>query len=332
MARLSLSPCSVCMCSVLGLSVAFAATPPSSVRVPVLGYAVLREPLELRPLLGNAEGSLLGDGIPLPADASAMSIAPGQRYALIRSGDQGQVSITFVNPGGLQASGVIAGVMLQPERITFSSSGSSAILVSSALQHLQVVTGLPDAPVISLDADTSQFGATVAAAAVSDDSSVVLVALTNNASSWIARLATDGSLQTIVNTGASSSIRFFPHSHDAVAADIELNQITVLTAGAGDQYVARVLATSAQGVSTPLDVEFSTDGSRVYVANSGAKNILMLDVATGNAQAMPCGFAAMGFQRLTTSAISISGQDSRSVWVTDTDAPTPWVAYVPSLQ
>ncbi len=332
---------SVFACAVLIVAHASAAAPKvfkpavssaPSVSAPALGYAVLTSPLELRLILGTPDGSGLDDPVALPPDISAIALAPGQRYALVLSGDQGQIQVLALTTSGPGAVSAVTGAVPQPDLIVFSPSGSSAVLVSSALQRLQALTGLPDAPSVSLDVDVSQFGSAVTSAAVSDDASMVLVGLATGSGGSLARVATDGTLQTILNAGNISAIRFIGPGHDAAAADGQLNRITLLNAGSDGQFATRVLATDAQGVNAPRDLEFSTDHARVYVANAGANNILMVDAATGNSQAVTCGFPIAAFQRLMTSAIAISGQNSRSVWVTDTDATAPWVAFVPSLR
>jgi hypothetical protein len=295
----------------------------------LLGYAVRSGPLELRAIAGVVGADILADPTPLPAGLTTLMIAPGQQYALATRGDEGQLGWMSLNEDGLGDFTPIAGAVAKADRVSFNSSGSAAILYASASRRLQVIGGLPDSPRIVRDIDGSAFAAPLTATAISDDAAVVLLAFSTGDTGVVAALGNDGVPRTVFNAGSIAAIRFLPGTHDAVVADSQSNQITLLS---GDTYSPRVLAGDAQGVSTPLDLETSTDGSRVFVANSAANNVLMIDVATGSSKALECGFAPAEFRRLAKSAISVTAQDADGVWVMDTDAPGPWVAFTPRLR
>jgi hypothetical protein len=301
----------------------------SSVRMPLLGYAIGSSPLELRAIAGVVGVDILADPTPVPAGIRALMIAPGQQYGLATRGDEGQLGWISLNEDGAGDYTPIPGALAQADRVSFNSSGSAAVLYSGASQRLQVIGGLPNSTRIIRDLDASAFAGTLSALAISDDASVVLLGLSMGESGFVAVIGNESGPRTVFNASSVAAIRFLPGAHDAVVADSQMNQITLLS---GETYSPRVLAGHAQGVSTPLDLETSTDGSRVFVANSAAGNILMIGVATGNSTALECGFAPAEFRRLAKSAISVTAQDGDGVWVMDTDAAGPWVAFVPKLQ
>jgi hypothetical protein len=299
----------------------------SSVRLPILGFAV-RAPLELRPILGSAEASGLGLPLALPSGATAVMAAPGQRYVLAVLD---QIAVARLGPDGLGPLNPISGTMANVERVDFSPSGSAAVLYSRSSQRLQVLAGLPDSPSLVMDVDTTSWAATLTSAAVCDDAAVVLVGASAGDNTLLAMLGSAGQLNAIANVSSISAIRFMVQTHDAVAVDSQRNQVLFLKAGQDASYSARVLGGDAQGLSAPSDVELSTDGSRVYVANSGTNAISIVEIATGNSQSLNCDFALAGFQRLTGSVVRVTGQNTNSVWVLDTDAVSPQISFVPTL-
>jgi hypothetical protein len=306
-----------------------AATPQSSIRVPMIGFAPMPSSGGLRPVWGTFGADILGDPMALPSGVNLIAAAPGQQYALSVRGDQGELGLVLLNEAtGIGDFQTISGALANADHISFSPKGSSAILYASTTQRFEVLTGLPSAPRVARDVDGSLFVASVVALAVSDDAAVVLAGFSGDTPS-ITLLASDGTVQTVLNAASVAAIRFFPGTHDAVFTDRLSNQVTLLS---GDSFSQRILASDAQGVSAPLDVETSIDGTRVYVANSGANDVLMIDVATGNSNALPSSFVPAAFGRLFRSVLSVTAQDGNDVWLLDTDASSPWVAYAPKMR
>lgn len=299
----------------------------SSVRIPLLGFAA-REGLDIRPILGSVEASGLAPSLSLPSGVSAVMLAPGQRYMLAVLD---QVMISGLTPDGAGPFNPISGAMASVDRVDFSPSGSAAILYSSSAQHLQILAGLPDSPNVVLDVDTRPWAKTLTAAAVSDDAAVVLVSLSDGDSAVIAVLGGAGQPNTAANVSAVPAMRFIGKTHDAVAVDSQANQVFLLRAEQDELYSTRLLAGESQGVTAPADVELSTDGSRVYVSNSGTNVISILDIATGNQLSLNCDFALAGFQRLIGSVVRVTGRNTNSVWVMDTDSASPRISFVPRL-
>jgi hypothetical protein len=300
----------------------------SAIRVPLIGFAPMPSSGGLRPVWRTFGADILGNPMTLPSGVNMIVAAPGQQYALAERGDQGELGLIILN----EVTGVgdfqpVSGALANADRISFSPKGSSAILYASATHRLQVLTGLPVSPRVARNIDGSTFLASIVALAVSDDAAVVLAGFSGDIAS-ISLLASDGTVQTVLNAASVAAIRFLPGAHDAIFADRQANQVMLLS---GDSLSPRLLADDAQGVSAPLDVETSTDGTRLYVANSGANNVLTIDLATGNSNAVSCSFAPAAFGRPLKSVVSVTAHDGNNIWLLDTAATSPWVAYAPRI-
>lgn len=301
----------------------------TSIRVPLLGFAPTSSSDGLRPVWGTFGANRLDNPLSLPDGLASIWAAPGQQYAFAKRtglGELGMLALNEVNGVGDFQS--ISGGLANADRVAFSPRGSSAVLYAGASQRLQVITGLPADARIASEIDGSAFPSP-ASIAVSDDGALVLAGFLNGGNGFVLQILNGAGTQTVPNVGSATAICFLPGAHDAVIADSQANQIILLQ---GDALSARILAGDAQGVSVPLDLQTSTDGSRVYVANSGAKNVLNIEVATGDSTALQCGFAPASFARLLKSVLSISAQDGTDIWLLDTDAVTPWIAYAPKIR
>src|SRR5215471_3188556 len=113
------------MVSLAGLG--FAQAQDSPVGVPVLGYAFDAGAGAIRPLRGIPGAALLGDPLDLGFSPSSAVIAPGQGFALALSQD-GPVRV--VSLGAKTTALPLDGAIATPDRMLFSPSGASALLIA----------------------------------------------------------------------------------------------------------------------------------------------------------------------------------------------------------
>jgi hypothetical protein len=90
----------------------------------------------------------------------------------------------------------------------FSPHGHSAILMSTSAGRLQIVSGLPDAPVIVREVDAGLLPEPLRALAVSDDASCVLL----SSPEAVYRLSATGWTSVVSTVTAVASLAFFPDS------------------------------------------------------------------------------------------------------------------------
>lgn len=116
---------------------AIAAERSPQLRAPVLGYWF--ENNELRALWGVPGAARWSDPIALPDGVGDLAIAPGQAWAIARSGE-GLVAIGL-DGFAAGAARVIEGAAGDADVIAFSPSGSAAVAYSRRTGRVQVIAG-----------------------------------------------------------------------------------------------------------------------------------------------------------------------------------------------
>ncbi len=148
-----------CLAAVsLSISSAFA-----QVGAPQLGW--IPDGTRVRPVNGIPAAAAVGLPIPADQDFSQIAASPARNYVLVAAADTGAVSIYTTQKGLIP----LAGADNAPDSVMLSPRGSSAALWFSSLNQIQVVTGLPDAPMIrKLDASVPDSGKPSRAHSVGD--------------------------------------------------------------------------------------------------------------------------------------------------------------------
>jgi hypothetical protein len=237
---------------------------------PVLGYIAQTTPVELRAIVGVAGSAVLSDPLFLPKNASRLYLAPDQSYALVAfsNGDPQILPL-----GSSKApTATVAGALQDADFVVFSPRGRSAILYSSKLLRLQVISGLPIAPLISQDVNTSAFLEQPLSAAISDDSASVLL----TSSQSVYHLVSGGLARQFLGVNGGAALTFFPNSAQAAIAD----------RGAGAVYLWRGDAGSATQLIGGLvgvgEMRPSSDGQGLWLACPAGNNIWWLSAKTAD--------------------------------------------------
>jgi hypothetical protein len=172
--------------------------------------------------------------------------------------------------------------MSSPDRTVFSPSGSAAVLYRQDSSRIQILTGLPDTPVIR-DLSTAGLNSP-AALAITDDGNLALVAGQDSDPSWT--VDPDGNFNPLALPESTMAVAFRRGSHDLLSVT-----------RAGDLYLARDVDTApaflqiyAGGAmaSEPVAVQFSFDGAISYAIGANGTAIAV-ELATGSSQTISCG-------------------------------------------
>jgi hypothetical protein len=283
--------------------------------------------VELRPIVGIPGAVVLGDPVQLPDGLQTMAVAPGQGYALVQTADRGETSLLPITPAGVGTLVPISGALANPDGIEFSPSASVAALFSRQRQVIQVIGGLPAAPQVVRNVDMAALRGFAGTFAVSDDGRVLLLAVADGDTSVLNALPANGDVRMVARAGTISAIRFFPGTLDAVAADPQFNQILLVSGGGG----LRVIATAADGVSTPVDIEAMTV-NRVLVVNQGNQSLLDIDLNATTANPVACPFSPAGLRRLRQkSAFLVMDADRGGAWAIDAGDVQERVSFIPGV-
>src|SRR5690349_22306389 len=136
----------------------------AQVGAPQLGW--VPDGTSIRPVYGIPAAAAVGAPVPVNQEFSRVAASPARNYVLVSAADTGSVSV-YTPEHGLVS---LQGAGNAPDVVALSPSGSAAALWFSSLNQAQVVTGLPDAPIIR-QLDASFLGSAPGSLTVSDDGS-----------------------------------------------------------------------------------------------------------------------------------------------------------------
>jgi hypothetical protein len=303
---------------------------------PVLGYVVDADGW-VHKMPGLAGASWLTGRLDFGVRLTAGVVSPRQNYILGLAVPDGRAVLLPVAAG--QGDGQpgtarpLGGVDPGAERVVLSPGGTAAAFYFMQAARLEIVTGLPDAPALSGSLDLSSLPGPAAALAISDDGSLVLASASSSAGAVVFAFSAQAPPRLLLNGGDFPAIVFLPHSPDAILADRLRNALYRIRDAAGSGEVI-LLASEGGGVSAPVSVAASADGSRFFVANSGSATssatIGYLSAAGGPLTLLGCSFSPTTLAPLSGNAVfrltELSGEPLR---VFDGDAIEPRLLLVP---
>jgi hypothetical protein len=115
---------------------------PAQVSGPQLGW--IPDGSHIRPVSGIPQAAAVGARVPSDQDFSQIAPSPDRNYVLVSAAQSGVVSIYSAESGIIPLNG--AGNA--PDLVTLSPRGFAAALWFASMSQVQIITGLPDAPVI----------------------------------------------------------------------------------------------------------------------------------------------------------------------------------------
>jgi hypothetical protein len=269
---------------VLSAILAFAQEP---IRGPMLGWVWDSQKETLRPVLGIAGSSLLGNSLDLGAPVKSAAISGAQEYALVLLGDSRDpalVSFRDSKPSALPLPDVPSGA----SRVDLSPHGDSAALSYEDAKKIIILTGLPAAPSVQGNLDLSVEGLP-AALALNDGGSTLLATYPDLPATLV--IDSGGNRWPLPFDPAVKALAFFENSRDALlsAADgvylaKNVSDTTELT---------QVWISAAAGAVAPFDAK------RILVVDTDAQNILKLDLESGENLAVQCPCAPTSLSRMS---------------------------------
>lgn len=286
---------------------------------PVSGYVFDRGAHALRPVLGIAGASLLGEPLTFGVTPAAVAVSPRQDYAIVTADDR-SLHLFRIN-GGTVSEIPLNGLAGLSEGVAFSPSGTAAALYANG--HVQVLTGLPDSPVAgpAIDARAGQDSSALSVRphphrlmatemfAVSDDGALVLAASDNS----VRLIQASGGATNLLEGAAGAFVAFAPGSHNAAVAHPGGLGL-VLVQDAGGTTRQQTLA-QASDIASANGVAFSSDGMKLYVARSTG-SVSAFDVKTGNRTDIACDCVPFGLTPMG-SLFRLNELGSGPLWLFD---------------
>ena len=294
---------------------------------PLSGFVFDPAARGLRPLLGYPGSATMGEPMLAGVDLQGAAVSPDGDYALAITNDgRGLVAIlqmsgkTTVRPLGAETA---AG-----DGIELSPLGTYAVLYHHATQSLQVVKGLPGAPVLGQRLDVARHGGPMSAFAINDQGTV-LAAAPADAAALIYVFENDGVARLISTVHHVTDLAFI-NAADAVMSDDRDNKVYVLRSVTGVT-ATLPLAGEAQGLASPQAIAVSRDERRVYVANAESAEIVAINLNDGLSARYPCPCAPSAVRRLNGTAVfRLTEPDDGPLWLFDGDLAEQKIMFVPA--
>src|ERR1019366_3749347 len=213
----------------------------STITGPVAGYAVESSGPELRAIYGVPGSYRFSDPLPLPDGVTRIHIAPGQDFALVERGNAG-LGILFLSGGTVDRVAAVDGAMAAGDWVAFSPAAGSVVLFSSSANRMQVLSGLPDTPRVTMDLDASTLPELPLTGAVSDDGQMLLVA--SDQALYLVPPA--GAAQLLLSAGEIVSVVMLRNGTDAAVSEGSTGSVHILLR-IGSAPVDRLLASGLAG-------------------------------------------------------------------------------------
>lgn len=263
--------------------------------VPVLGYLHDDAAGVLRPLVGIAGASLIGEPLALPSPIRLAAVSSDPPYALVAPGDGSGVKLFHLQPSG----GILAplpALGAEPERIILSPTASAAALINDTANLIEILTGLPDKPVLTRRMP-ARWAAAATLLALSDDGNLLLAAEGRT----LAIHQAGAGIHTLGFDSPVSALALRPGSHQAALALAEDNLVLwleELSPGA-----MRSQWGESEGIGAPQAVAFAADASRLIVANANG-TLLVIELGGGRIERIACACRPTLLERLAGPALA----------------------------
>jgi hypothetical protein len=289
---------------------------------PVAGYVVAPSGRQLRAVLGVPGSFRFSDPIALPPEVSKIHLAPARDFALVEREGAG-MGILPLSPDS-EAVIAVEGAAAAADWVAFSPSARWAILFSSATNRLQVWSGLPDAPQVSLDLDAAALPEQPLLGAISDDGALAAVASRQNVF-----LLPGGAAPRLLLSVADVASLAILRNGALTVADRQTGSIHLLR-NAASAGAAEVLASGLTGLESLYP---SSDGNAVYAARPLANMVSLVDLSSGGVSDFETAASPVSlFPMRNRDTFLISAQPQQPGWVFYREGGGGRVVFVPALQ
>lgn len=296
----------------------------ATIQGPQLGYVFDSAKGALRPILGIPGAAVLGEPLAAGVALRTVAISPLENYVLAVAGEHNQAMVFATGQAALTPV-MVEGADPGADRIVISVGGKAAALYYQNANKIELVSGLPGAPKVSSEFYLSR-GQMLTALAVGDDGHTVLTA----AGSAVFQVTAGGEVPVLADLDHVTAITI-PAAGTAFVADSGNNQIHRVR-GIGGGIETDVIAGPKEGISAPVAVAASQDGSRLFVANSKPGSVSIIALKSGTTgSTVACACDPSGLQRLAgNEAFRLTEMSSQPMWMLDAGGSEPRVLFVPA--
>lgn len=310
-------------------------TPIASAQGPQLGYIWVDSDKTLRPILGVAGASQIGQSmVPAGAYSNAVTAAVAN-FAVLQDSDGSfdRIKLPSGSPSSLSVS-LPAGAVMR-----LSPSANSALLYTPGSSSASLVTGLLSTPIVQI----VKFPGALLDSSVSDSGSIA-AEYSQGSSLALSVMALSGRAVPIASIGAAGGLSFLPGRDDLLFADGAANSLT-LVRSATSAPASSVIQTASL-LQSPSALGISGSGRWALVVNNAVVNkavvnntpnganqtLVRIDLNTLTSVSVGCACKPTEAAVLTDDgAFRVTNVKSGANWIVDAAAPSPRMLFIPAL-
>jgi hypothetical protein len=294
-------------------------------QTPLLGFVYSAERSELRPILGIPGASLFGGPISIPVGVTSIYFAPRQNYALLAHRFVGSIGLMRFQGAEEASVTAICGAISQPDLITFSPSGNSAILYSRRAGQVQVITGLPNAPKLTRAIASSDLPDALRFLAIADDGVTLLEGTARGA---IYLLPVGGAPQLLYSAADLGGLVFTPRTSDVLVFDRGAGTLFLLQdVGSASSYLP--IAEGLTGVAGNAFLQ--VNGGSAMLVGTNTSSVWQIDLATLGVRSTRLPVTPHMLQPLQTPGkFLLFYKSGQPAWILDTSGESGTVSFVPA--
>ncbi|HLG98165.1 MAG TPA: hypothetical protein VKX49_17750 [Bryobacteraceae bacterium] len=255
----------------IGIMVAGVFAADTNIQSPLTGLVF--DGTAVRPIVGWPGASVLGDRIDLGFDAVAVQFNFAKDFGVAIDGSSAKVMLLRGVRSGRISSSAIG--QTTADSIELNSAGTAGVLVSKSNATVQIVNGLPDAPVFSQTISFSAVGYPLTAVDADDAGASILAGFSDGNHGEVDRFDSAGGRSILSAAGYPSAVRYANTGKDAVIADSATNQVILIrdVQGLKEQLVA------ASGSDVVGTLAMRVWNGQLLVACPGAHKVIQVDLS-----------------------------------------------------
>jgi DNA-binding beta-propeller fold protein YncE len=289
---------------------------------PVTGFVFDTQADRIRPMLGFPGSSYLGAAVVTGVDSASISPDGSSAFATQAGKLVLYTQLASSAPRALSLTGAIAA-----DHFAWVP-GAAAAIYSSKSGQAQIITNLLETPSVGAPIDLSTLSGQISAIAF--DGQQIILAVTSGASDGIYTVSAQSGPQRIASATSPAALALA--GADLYFADQQTGQIWQVQ-GYAKQPVPAVFANDAS-TSSPVGLQLSTDGRRLYVANAGSHTVAIYDIASrSQTESIPLSFPPTKLDRFGSNSVFLlnaTGQATPLCVFTDANAAKPATYFVPA--
>lgn len=301
------------------------AVPNASALGPQLGYLWLDSDHTLRPILGVAGASQIGQSL-VPAGTYVGAVSAAAANIAVLQDSDGSFDLMSL-PSGSPVS--LAAKLPAGAAMRLSPSATSALLYTPGAASASLVTGLLSTPQVS----TVKFAGPIVDSTVSDTGAVG-VEYSQGTSIALSVMAVSGHAVPVASLGSTGGLSFLPGRDDLLFADGTANSLTLLRSATSAP--ASSLIQTASLLKSPLAVGVSGSGRWALVVNgavsSASQTLVRIDLNTLTSVSVACACKPTEAAVLTDEgAFRVTNVRSGANWIVDASTASPRTLFIPAL-